>query len=85
MTTRDEIAKGHTFYEMPPEEGGRRCVCGESAICDRDTGLCRPCWRAWLFGTQEGAWRVVDFSPVLQGVTAGVNFEVVTKPEPENP
>jgi hypothetical protein len=52
---------GNQAYKLPPRtpptnlqrfeaKGRGPCVCGEAAILDRITGLCPPCWRAFIFG-----------------------------------
>lgn len=44
-TLRAQIAAGPKFEDTP--EPGLCLACGEEGDIDTDTGLCRPCWRAW--------------------------------------
>ena len=59
MSLKDEIAAGPKFaYE--DDVVSRACgACAAVDFIDRDTGLCRPCWRAWRFGGgyETPAWK----------------------------
>lgn len=50
MTTREEIAAGPQF-KPTPIHGEALCACCRALDhVDLETGLCRPCWRAFVFG-----------------------------------
>jgi hypothetical protein len=58
---REQIAAGARFEAQSPDRDGARCVCGDGVEPrDRNTDLCKLCWRAWRFGEQR------EFEPTTQ-------------------
>lgn len=43
-TPYTEESEGHRRIPMPP-----CAACTELALVDKETGLCRACWRVWRF------------------------------------
>lgn len=49
MTLRQRIEKGAHWFLRKAKDAAPCAACGDPAVegTDGDTGLCRPCWRAW--------------------------------------